>query len=204
MSAPAAARTECAGRARAAQAAPGVAPRANRRGDAATPRRTTRCESLPCSPSIDVPPGTYAFDLAAGDSGAELLQTLNLTFAQGARSESATNRNWEGLPSFGEGLPRLLGGLRRPKRDTVSGALVLEFRWRIQPIHVASIGRATDDVAAGAGDDRSSNEARPGLHLGRSANKGVASPHWLLHLPGAQGSAARNPCFVHFRSCGKL
>lgn len=32
---------------------------------------------------VDVAPGTYAFDLAAGDSGAELLQTLELTFAPG-------------------------------------------------------------------------------------------------------------------------
>lgn len=28
-------------------------------------------------------PGTYAFDLAAGDTGAELLQTLDLSFTPG-------------------------------------------------------------------------------------------------------------------------
>jgi Domain of unknown function (DUF4397) len=32
---------------------------------------------------IDMPPGTYAFDLSAGDSGAALLRTLELTFNPG-------------------------------------------------------------------------------------------------------------------------
>ncbi len=35
------------------------------------------------STNIDVPPGTYAFDLAAGDTGADLLRSLDLTFAPG-------------------------------------------------------------------------------------------------------------------------